>query len=147
MRIKTVMFMVTLVAAGQSGAGLSRGSDLAEVFVTGDEQAIINRFLQETDEPKTKQFSNDLDHAIAVLLARANPTPDVMDLARAAVVSLCTEYERQTRGKIGTARRDRWVSGFSRTRSFESVLDDLAALEPRRTDQPRLIEAGLDGLG
>jgi C-terminal peptidase prc len=146
MKTKAVMFMVALVAVSQSGVGLSRGSDLGEVFVTGDEQAIINRFLKKTDAPTTKQFSYDLDHTIAVLLARANPTPDVMLLARAAVVSRCTEYERQTRGKIGAARRDTWVSDFSRTRSFKSVLDDLAALEPKQTDQPRLIEAGLNGM-
>jgi len=146
MKIKAVMFMVALVATSQFGVGLSCGSDLAEVFITGDEQAVINRFVKKTDEPTIKQFPNGLDHAIAVLVARANPTPDVMRLARTAVASLCTEYERQTNGKIGAARRDAWVADFSRTRSFESVLGGLAVLEPKHTDQPRLIEAGLNGM-
>jgi len=69
-----------------------------------------------------------------------------MHLARATVVSLCAESERQTGGKIGAAQRDVWVSNSSRTTSFDSVLKSLAALDPPRTDPHRLVEAGLNGM-
>jgi len=131
---------------GPIGGRVSSSGSLSEVFVTGNEQAIINRFLKKTEEPATKQFSNSLDHALAVLVARAHPTPDVMHLARATVVSLCAESERQTGGKIAAAQRDVWVSNSSRTTSFDSVLKSLAALDPPRTDPHRLVEAGLNGM-
>ncbi|MFA6564959.1 MAG: protein kinase [Verrucomicrobiia bacterium] len=118
----------------------------ANVFLTGNEQAIINRFLKQPEEPNPKQFSNSLDHALAVLIARAHPTQEVMHLARATVISLCAESERQTGSKISATQQDTWVSDFSRTKSFDSVLKSLEALSSKRTDPKRLMETGLNGM-
>ncbi len=134
-------------ASGQADGGGSKAPLLeANIFLTGNEQAIINRFLRQPAEPNPKQFSNSLDHAMAVLVARAHPTPEATRLARATVVSLCAESERQTGNRIGAAQQDKWMSEVSRTKSFDSVLKSLAALDAKRTDQPRLIEAGLNGM-
>lgn len=117
-----------------------------EVFLTGNEQAIINRFAQETDKPVSGRFSNSLDHAFAVLIAKAYPKPDVTRLSRAAITSLCEEFERQTGGKIGANQRDAWTLAASGTQGFDSVLKGLAALDPKSADQQRVIEAGLNGM-
>lgn len=141
-----VFLCLVLGADKLSAAGLSDAGSRVEVFLTGNEQAVINRFVKETDRPLTGQFSNSLDHAVAVLVAKAYPKPDAMGLARATIVSLCEESERQTGSKIDVAQSDTWVSTVSRTRSFDSVLKSLAALDPRPNGQQRLIEAGLNGM-
>jgi len=147
-RTAVVLFVTALAVGACAGERTNTAVSLPEanVFITGNEQAVINRFLKQPAEPNPKQFSNSLDHVLGVLVARAEPTPEVMRLARATVVSLCAESARQTGNKIGAAQQDAWVSDFSRTRSFDSVLKSVAALVPKPTDTNRLMEAGLNGM-
>lgn len=118
----------------------------AKVFLTGDEQTIINRFTQETDRPVSGSFSNDLDHALALLAVKTYPKPDVTRLARATIASLAEEFARETGGQIGPAQQDTYASTASQTKRFDSILKSLVALGPTQTDQRRLIEAGLNGM-
>ncbi|MBI5821581.1 MAG: PDZ domain-containing protein [Verrucomicrobia bacterium] len=124
----------------------SSASKTVEVFLTGKEQAIVERFVKKVDEPVHDRFPNALDHALAVLLAKSYPKPDVTRLARATVESLCREFERQTNGKTATAQQETWVSAVSQTGSFDSILKEFVSLAPATTDQNRLIDAGLNGI-
>ncbi|MCX6898446.1 MAG: S41 family peptidase [Verrucomicrobia bacterium] len=147
-RAAIVLFVTALAVVACAADGTNTAVTLPEanIFLTGNEQAIINRFLKQPAAPDPKRFSNSLDHAIAVLVVRAEPKPEVMRLARAAVIALCAEFERQTGGKISAAQQDTWVSDFSRTKSFDTVVKRLTELDPKPADRPRLINAGLDGM-
>ena len=141
-----VLLCLILGAEKLSAADATNAGQRVEVFLTGNEQAVINRFLKETDKPVTGQFSNSLDHAFAVLIAKAYPKPEVTRLARATISSLCEEFERQTGGKISANQRDTWALAASGTQGFDSVLKNLAALDPKPADQRRVMEAGLNGM-
>ncbi len=144
--IQPVRKKTVLLGKGWMADNASSASNIVEVFLTGKEQALVERFVKKTDEPVHGQFSNALDHALAVLLAKGYPKPDVTRLARATVESLCKEFEQQTGGKTGVAQQDTWVSTVSRTKSFDSILKELGALGAKKADPNRLIEAGLNGM-
>ena len=124
-------------------AGAPADTNTGEVFLTGNEQTIIERFVTKPEAPGLGQFTNSLDQALAVLVARALPTPQPADLARAAVVALAKEQERQTGKPVSAAQRDTWVSALARTGSFEPVLKELAT-PGVKADQ--LLGAGLAGM-
>ena len=139
--------LLMLTAEKLTAVELPSPDNHVEVFLMGNEQAIINRFAQErTDKPVSGRFSNSLDHAFALLTAKANPKPDVARLSRATITSLCEEFERLTGAKIGANQRDAWALAASGTQGFDSVLKNLAALDPKPADQQRVIEAGLNGM-
>ena len=116
-----------------------------EVVVTGSEQTAIDRLTKETDRPIAGSYSNSLDHAFAVLAAKVYPQPDLARMVRATIDSLCREFERRTASEIAAQQRDSWGSDALQT-DFATVLHELVALDPERTDQQRLIEAGLTGM-
>ena len=115
-------------------------TNTGEVFLTGNERAIIERFGEKVELPLAAQFSNSLDHCLAVLVAKAFPKPQSAALARAAVVGLAKEHEHETGRQVSATHREAWVSTIVRTRSFESVLKDLARTGVKSHE---VLEAGL----
>jgi len=131
---------------GPTQEHLSSENTIVDVFRTGKEQAIIERFANQAVEPSLGQYSNALDHALAVLLAKGQPKPDATRLIRATVESLFKEFVRQAEGKTGAVQKETWVSTVSRTKRFDPVLKELVALDPQHTDRNRLVDAGLNGM-
>jgi C-terminal peptidase prc len=117
-----------------------------EFFVTGNEQTIIDRFVTKRDELAAGRFSNSLDHAFAVLMAKAYPKPDALRLSRAAIASLSEQSARQGGSRIDAAQSDRWVSETSRTGRFDAVLKELTARDNRQTNHQPMIEAALNAM-
>jgi len=106
-------------------AGVLAATNTGDVFLTGNEQGIIERFVTKAEAPSPGQFTNSLDQALAVLVARVLPTPQRADFARAAVLALAKERERQTGKPVNAAERDAWVSAVTRSGSFAPVLKEL----------------------
>jgi C-terminal peptidase prc len=71
------------------------------------------------------------------------PAPQRADLTRAAVLALAKEHERQSGEPVSAAQRDAWVSGLTRTGSFEDVLKALAR---PGVNAAQLVGAGLAGM-
>ena len=124
-------------------AGAPAVTNTSEVFLTGNEQAIIQRYVTKTEARGPSQVTNSLDQALAVLVARASPAPQRADLTRAAILALAKEQERQTGKPVSAAQRDVWVSDLTRTGSFEPVLKDLAR---PGVNAAQLAGAGLAGM-
>ena len=135
--------VLLLGAKKLEAADKPNGGDQVEVFTTGSEQAVIESFVRKPDESSEDRFSNSLDQALAVLIARAYPKPEPKSLARATVDALCKEFERQTGSGISADRHDGWVADSTRTGSFDSVLKSLTAPALK---QDELIKAGLNGM-
>ena len=131
-------------------AGCTRGSLMpaagSEVLVTGNEQAIVDAIAKRSQDRPPEQFANSLDHAFAVLLARASPQPEPCRLAQSAIDSLCEESQRQTGNRIPSTQRETWVSSVLANNTFEDVLRDLRGRGPEIQDRDRLEEAGLQGM-
>jgi len=89
-----------------------------EVFVTGNEQSIIERFMAKASGGSGAQFSNSLDHAFAVLLAKAHPAPSAMRLAEATVGALCEEGQCHAHSKVSAAQRSMVMPQLSRPFHF-----------------------------
>ena len=145
-RIVLLLLALTLLRVSMAANSAAATTNHVEIFPTGDEQTIINRFTQETDRPVLGSFSNALDHALALLVAKAHPNPDVMRLVRATIVSLAAEFAKETGHKMGAVQQDTYWSSATLTRSFDPILKGFAALEPQRVNQSQLIEAGLNGM-
>ena len=124
-------------------AGAPALTNTSEVFLTGNEQAIIERNVTKTEAQGPSQATNSLDQALAVLVARAAPAPQRADLAHAAVVALAKEQERQTGKPVSAAQRDVWASDLTRTGSFEALLKELAR---PGVNAAQLVGAGLTGM-
>jgi carboxyl-terminal processing protease len=127
-----------------SGSAVSQ--DSVERFSTGNEQAVINRFITSTDELPPQQFLNSLDHAFAVLKAKAFPKPESARLSEAAITAMCEQSAAQGGGTIDAVQLQDWVSEVNRTGSFDAVLKQLAASGNQRTDYPSIITAGLTAM-
>src|SRR5208282_4972751 len=61
----------------------------AEVFVYGNEQAIVDAMTKASDRQASQHYCNDLDHVFLVLLDRAYPKPEAHNLIRHSVDALC----------------------------------------------------------
>ncbi len=114
-----------------------------EVFGTGNEQSVIERCAVKTSTPVGGRFSNSLDHAFAVLLAKAQPAPTAMRIAEATVGALCDEGERLTHGKVTAAQRTAWVEDVTHSGSFAAILKELAV---PASNSEQLVKAGLNSM-
>ena len=117
-----------------------------EVFVYGNEQALVDSMTKGREDQAPKHFTNSLDHAFAVLLARAHPPPEPGKLADQTVASLCEDLERRKPNRFPLERRKAWVATVLRTRSFESVLRDVEESDPDGPNRRELVAAGLKGM-
>lgn len=116
------------------------------IHPAGDEGTLIEEYLGDhTAGTKAEAFANSLDQALAVLIARCCPPPQLSHLARAGTSALCDEWQRQRGQALAESHRQRWAQQVEETRSFEGMLQELAHLAP--AGSPReLTDAGLRGL-
>ncbi len=117
-----------------------------EVFITGNEQAIVDSFTNKGKTPGAEKFPNVLDHALSVLLLKGYPQPDVEKIAQGVVISLCKEFERQTQDRVPDEERKKWISTAFRAKRFEDVLKNIDARKRKGLDRTKLIESGLRGM-
>ncbi len=116
---------------------------------TGQETRVLADYQQQVQpgsDPAGSEGPNCIDEAFQILQARAYPQPDPRQLARCSVDALCSEYTRQTGRQVPSAHREAWIWTAIRNRTFQQVLDELAALTPAAGDDEALIAAGLEGL-
>jgi len=112
----------------------------------GGESIFVKEHLcDHTAGAKAEAYLNSLDQALAVLMARCCPPPQVSSLARTATNALCDEWQRQTGQTLAENQRQRWARHAEQTRSFDELLQELAHQAPLRSLE-RLTEAGLKGL-
>ena len=137
--------LATVISTATHGLGADLPADAkgVEVFVTGSEQSVIERYAVKTSEAIGGRFADSLDHAFAVLLARAHPAPSAMRLAEATVGALCEEGERDTHSKVSPAQRSAWVEAAAHTGSFAAVLKELAV---PALNSEQLVKAGLNAM-
>lgn len=117
-----------------------------KVFLTGHEQTVVDSHTRKSEEGEPKHFGNSLDHAFAVLLARAHPRPEPRKLVRNTVGSLCGEFQRQTSNRISAAQHETWAAAALEAGSFDAVLRDMEMRGGKHVDRPRLVGAGLRGM-
>ena len=117
-----------------------------EVFVYGNEQALVDSMTKGKEDQAPKHFANSMDHAFAVLLARAHPPPEPGELAEKAVASLCEDLEGRKPNRFPLERRKAWVATVLRARSFESVLRDIEESDPDGPNRHELVASGLKGM-
>ena len=145
--VSSLALSVLILCAKGSCAKDERGPVVpTKVFLTGNEQAVIDSFADKTKAFSAEQFPNSLDHVFTVLLSKAYPQPDPEKLARNAVISICEIFQRQTRGRISDEERERWISTALRGKSFESVLKDIETRRQEGLDRKQLIDSGLKGM-
>jgi C-terminal peptidase prc len=118
----------------------------AEVLEYGDEQSVVEEVEKSRGHQVARNYSNELDHAISVLLAKAYPEPKVEDLVRRTIDALCQQVESVTLSKIPDAQRAVWVNAASGTNSFETVLNELDALTDRALTRKELVDTGLPAM-
>ena len=130
-------------ACSEDQPALSGG---VEVFVCGSEQALVDAMTKGNEDQAPKHFTNSLDHAFAVLLARAHPPPEPGKLAEETVASLSVELENERPNMSPPERRKAWVATVLRDNSFESVLRDVEQGGPDGSNRRELVAAGLKGM-
>ena len=86
-----VMFLAisACVSAPESGwAQEERMSAVhAEVFVYGNEQALVDAMMKRSDRRADQEYRNELDHVFSALLTRAYPKPETDPLSIAKTPS------------------------------------------------------------
>ena len=117
-----------------------------EVFVYGNEQALVDAMATRSEPRANQEYPNDLDHVFAVLLSRAYPPPEEHNLARHTVEALCRKFELLARTKVSDSLRDRRVATATRTKSFESVLKDMEANAAVRAKREQFVNSALTAM-
>jgi len=140
-----LLLCLALVGAGGAPTG---GPEAAcdKVLPAGQEAAIDEYLGDHTAGKDAGAFANPLDQALAVLAARAWPTPEPAALAEGAVAAMGEEFRRQGGPDISAEDRREWVATVARTRRFESVFEALQKLERRPLARPPLTQAALKGM-
>ncbi len=118
----------------------------AEVLVYGKEQATVDAMTKSGDHVADQEHRNDLDHAFAVLLARAYPKPAARKLARHTIDSLCEQVEALAGAKVSDSQRNAWVATAVRAKSFDSVLTDMEEACAGDAKREQLVTAGLTAM-
>jgi len=118
----------------------------AEVFVYGNEQAIVDAITKTSDRRADQTYRNDLDHVFLVLLNRAYPKPEAHNLTRHTVDALCGEFELLAKTKVLNSQRSTWVATAMRAKSFDPVLKDMEVTVIGSAKRKRLVNAGLTGM-
>jgi hypothetical protein len=113
---------------GRARAGEEAASALqVEEVIYGEEQAVVDATVSRGDCTAEREYGNDLDHAFAVLLARAYPRPEANKLIRYTIDSLCEELAAITRMEVPESQRETWIGTALESKSFDSVLTDMGA--------------------
>ncbi len=116
------------------------------VFETGDEQFVIDSFIGQPHQKQDAVFDNPLDHALAVLLNRSYPKPDVSPLVRNTVATMANKLAKSNTYTPTTSDIERWISDTLNTNSFQSMLSNMQSLANNTLDSDILIAVGLQGM-
>lgn len=122
--------------------------NFVKVYRTGNEQQIIEQYSAEDRQlfGQEQASPNALDEAFHVLRSRAYPTPNDKALIRAAIQSMCQEYESQTQRPVPSAHREAWIWSAYRNQTFQEVLEQFNSAKPRPASSEKLVEEGLRGM-
>jgi carboxyl-terminal processing protease len=117
-----------------------------EDFVTGDEQAIADRFAQARPDIAPDAYPNALDEAFAAIRSSAYPAPEARVLAKGALDAVCVEAERLLGEPIPEEDRRRWESAACQGRGFAAALTEIIKRGPALLTEEGLVAAGVAGM-
>jgi carboxyl-terminal processing protease len=137
---------VATPSEGKHGPSLPVEVARENVFPTGNESSLIDSILGEGEEIPAGRFSNSLDHAFAVLVAKADPRPEPATLIRNTVLMLKEEYECQASANGPLQDVESTVVKVLEQGSFVELLGELGKTVPADFDLSELVEVGLKGM-
>jgi C-terminal peptidase prc len=145
--VVTFLAISSWLSAAETSWAQQEGAPVhTEVIVYGEESAIVDAMTKESHAQDTHKYPNELDHVFSVLLNRAYPKPEPQDLARPVIDAICNEVDATAEPETTDSRRSAWAAAATRTKSFESVLNDLEARAAGHITRTQLVNTGLTAM-